>query len=121
MRRAACAIGDETKDIVDSDWAGCMTTRRSTNGRCIMAGDICVKSNAWIGIEQWRRTQTGACEGPPDGTLPLKVQTAYLSGVSVSGFLHGGQKRHHNTMALVLRKAETRRDQIVVCVVLALV
>ena len=29
-------IGDEVKIIVDSDWAGCMQTRRSTNGGCII-------------------------------------------------------------------------------------
>ena len=38
-------LGDEVKVIVDSDWAGCASTRRSTNGGCIMVGDLCVK--AW--------------------------------------------------------------------------
>ena len=36
-------IGDEVKMIVDSDWAGCMQTWRSTNGGCIIVGDICLK------------------------------------------------------------------------------
>ena len=37
-------VRDEVKIIVDSDGAGCVQTRRSTNGRCIMIGDICLKS-----------------------------------------------------------------------------
>ena len=35
----------DIKVIVDSDWAGCTTTRRSTNGGCIVVGDVCLK--AW--------------------------------------------------------------------------
>ena len=38
-------IGTEVNVIVDSDWAGCASTRKSTNGVCITVGDICVK--AW--------------------------------------------------------------------------
>ena len=37
-------IGNEVKVIVDSNWAGCASTRKSTNGGCIMVGDICVKA-----------------------------------------------------------------------------
>ena len=32
-------VGNEVKIIVDSDWAGCLQTRRSTNGGCIMVSD----------------------------------------------------------------------------------
>ena len=42
-------IGDEVKIIVDSDWAGCVQTRRSTNGGCILVGDICLTA--------WSKTQ----------------------------------------------------------------
>ena len=27
-----------------ANWAGCASTRKSTNGGCIMVGDICVKA-----------------------------------------------------------------------------
>ena len=38
-------VGNEVKIVVDSDWAGCSQTRESTNGGCIMVGDVCLK--AW--------------------------------------------------------------------------
>ena len=53
-------IGDEVKIIVDSDWAGCVQTRRSTNGGCVMVGDICLK--AWsttqrvVALTVWYRS-----------------------------------------------------------------
>ena len=43
-------IGNEVKVVVDSDWAGCTSTRKSTNGRCVMVGDVCLKA--------WSTTQT---------------------------------------------------------------
>ena len=41
--------GTEANVIVDSDWAGCASTRKSTNGGCIMVGDA-----EDCRIEQWR-------------------------------------------------------------------
>ena len=59
-------VGNEVKIVVDSDWAGCSQTRKSTNGGCIMVGDVCLK--AWSrGLEQRRgrvlRGYQGASEG----------------------------------------------------------
>ena len=44
IKLGAEGMGDEVKVIVDSGWAGCSSTRRSTNGGCIMVGDVCFKS-----------------------------------------------------------------------------
>ena len=53
-------IGDEVKIIVDSDWAGCVQTRRSTNGGCIMVGDICLK--AWSTTQRVVALSSGEAE-----------------------------------------------------------
>ena len=53
-------IGDEVKIIVDSDWAGCMQTRRSTNGGCIIFGDICLK--AWSTTQRVVALSSGEAE-----------------------------------------------------------
>ena len=51
-------IGTEVNVIVDSDSAGCASTRKSTNGGCIMVGDICREGlehdTEGCRIEQWR-------------------------------------------------------------------
>ena len=41
---------DGVRVMVDSDFAGCVETRKSTNGGCILVGDVCVKS--------WSSTQS---------------------------------------------------------------
>ena len=46
--------------IVDSDWAGCANTRKSTNGVCIMVGDICVK--AWSTTQKVVALSSGEAE-----------------------------------------------------------
>ena len=53
-------IGDEVKIIVDSDWAGRVQTRRSTNGACIMVGDICLK--AWSTTQRVVALSSGEAE-----------------------------------------------------------
>ena len=53
-------IGDEVKIIVDSGWAGCVQTRRSTNGGCITVGDICLK--AWSTTQRVVALSTGEVE-----------------------------------------------------------
>ena len=53
-------LGDEVKVIVDSDWAACAATRRSTNGGCIMVGDLCVK--AWSTTQKVVALSSGEAE-----------------------------------------------------------
>ena len=53
-------IGDEVQIIVDSDWAGCVQTRRSTNGGCIMVGDIYLK--AWSTTQRVVALSSGEAE-----------------------------------------------------------
>ena len=53
-------IGDEIKVIVDSDWAGCVDTRKSTNGGCIMVGDVCLK--AWSTTQRVVALSSGEAE-----------------------------------------------------------
>ena len=53
-------IGTEVYVIVDSDWAGCASTRKSTNGGCIMVGDICVK--AWSTTQKVVALSSGEAE-----------------------------------------------------------
>ena len=53
-------FGDEVKIIVDSDWAGCTHTRRSTNGGCIIVGDICMK--AWSTTQRVVALSSGEAE-----------------------------------------------------------
>ena len=59
-------VGNEVKIVVDSDWAGCSQTRKSTNGGCIMVVEHDAKSR---GFEQQREAEycaaiKGASEGP---------------------------------------------------------
>ena len=54
------AIGPEVNVNVDSDWAGCASTRKSTIGPCIMVGDICVK--AWSTTQKVVALSSGEAE-----------------------------------------------------------
>ena len=58
-------VGDEVKIVVDSDWARCSQTRKSTNGGCIMVGDVCLKA--------WSTTQRAAAR--PSTTRLSREQT----------------------------------------------
>ena len=53
-------IGLEVNVIVDSDWAGCASTRKSAIGGCIMVGDICVK--AWSTTQKVVALRSGEAE-----------------------------------------------------------
>ena len=53
-------VGDEVKIVVDSDWAGCSQTRKSTNGGCIMVGDVCLK--AWSTTQRVVALSSGEAE-----------------------------------------------------------
>ena len=53
-------VGDEVKIVVDSDWAGCSQTRKSTNGGCIMFGDVCLK--AWSTTQRVVALSSGEAE-----------------------------------------------------------
>ena len=64
-------VGNEVKIIVDSDWAGCLQTRKSTNGGCIMVGDVCLK--AWsttqrvVALSSGEAQYCGAIKGASEG------------------------------------------------------
>ena len=53
-------VGNEVKIVVDSDWAGCSQTRKSTNGGCIMVGDVCLK--AWSTTQRVVALSSGEAE-----------------------------------------------------------
>ena len=53
-------VGNEVKIVVDSDWAGCSQTRQSTNGGCIMVGDVCLK--AWSTTQRVVALSSGEAE-----------------------------------------------------------
>ena len=91
-------IGDEVKIIVEFDWAGCMQTRRTTNGRCVMVGVICLK--AWS-------TDAKICKPH----FPRRAQ-----------YLHNAWKKHQDAVYwvdinLVIRKGltfyQTRSNAII--------
>ena len=51
---------EDVKVVVDSDWAGCTATRKSTNGGCILVGDCCVK--AWSSTQSVVALSSGEAE-----------------------------------------------------------
>ena len=53
-------FGNEVKIVVDSDWARCSQTRKSTNGGCIMVGDVCFK--AWSTTQRVVALSSGEAE-----------------------------------------------------------
>ena len=53
-------VGNEVKIVVDSDWAGCSQTKKSTNGGCIMVGDVCLK--AWSTTQRVVALSSGEAE-----------------------------------------------------------
>ena len=53
-------VGNEVKIVVDSDWAGCSQTRKSTNGGCIMVGYVCLK--AWSTTQRVVALSSGEAE-----------------------------------------------------------
>ena len=53
-------VGNEVKIVIDSDWAGCSQTRKSTNGGCIMVGDVCLK--AWSTTQRVVALSSGEAE-----------------------------------------------------------
>ena len=53
-------VGNEVKIVVDSGWAGCSQTRKSTNGGCIMVGDVCLK--AWSTTQRVVALSSGEAE-----------------------------------------------------------
>ena len=59
--QARCeGVCNEVKIVVDSDWARCSQTRKSTNGGCIMVGDVCVK--AWSTTQRVVALSSGEAE-----------------------------------------------------------
>ena len=46
-------VGNEVKIVIDSDWAGCSQTRKSTNGGCLVVGDVCLESVGARRKESW--------------------------------------------------------------------
>ena len=129
-------IGDEVKIIVDSDWAGCMQTRRSTNGGCIIVGDICLK--AWSttqrvvalssGEAEYYAAVKGASEGLgflagcadlgiwADGMVSLKVLTDSSACKGVCQTTGLGKIRHIDVALLwlqdLVRKGRIRMGKI---------
>ena len=53
-------VGNKVKNVIDSDWAGCSQTRKSTNGGCIMVGDVCLK--AWSTTQNVVALSSGEAE-----------------------------------------------------------
>ena len=72
---------------MDSDWAGCTATRRSTNGGCIMVGDLCVKA--------WSTTQKVVALSSGEAEYYAAVQRAseglvFLAGCADLGIWNDG-------------------------------
>ena len=53
-------VGNKVKIVIDSDWAGCSQTRKSTNGGSIMVGDVCLK--AWSTTQRVVALSSGEAE-----------------------------------------------------------
>ena len=77
-------IGLEVNVIVDSDWAGCASTRKSAIGGCIMVGDICVK--AWSTTQKVVALRSGEAEyyaavkGASEGSVSWQVALTWVFG-----------------------------------------
>ena len=109
---------------VDSNWAGCKTTRKSTSGGAMMVGLHCVKSwaktQATVALSSGEAeligTVKGACEGlglkslMSDLGLEVRVRM-FVDASAALGIIHRqgiGKIRHLDTSVLWLQQKELK-------------
>ena len=106
---------------VDTDWAGCSRTRKSTSGGCVMMGRHPVKTwsstQATVALSSGEAEFTGVLKGSGIGlgyqslladcgmTLPLRVWTDSSAAIGVCSRQGLGKLRHIDTHLLWIQQA----------------
>ena len=110
-----------TDVYVDTDWAGCPKTRKSTSGGCVMFGSHCVKhwssTQTSIALSSGEAEFAGVLRGAGQGlgyqallkdlgvVVPLRVWTDSAAAIGICNRQGLGKLRHLDTHTLWIQQA----------------
>ena len=120
------ATASELTVFVDTDFAGCRVTRRSTNGGTMMRGSHCLKhwstTQPTIALSSGEAELGGLCKGAANGiglrsvgrdlgiSLSLRVRSDATAALGISRRLGIGKIRHLDTSLLWIQQKIRDKD-----------